>query len=69
MSTSADDVHRPSESPMEPNTAQQGRRRQQLHVWVSADEYRLLQRVAFDSDRTVSSVVRRLIRALRTRSG
>jgi hypothetical protein len=40
-------------------------RRQQLHVWVSGDEYRLLRKAASDTDRTVSSVVRRLIRALR----
>jgi hypothetical protein len=34
-------------------------------VWVSGDEYRLLRKAASDTDRTVSSVVRRLIRALR----
>ena len=44
-----------------------GKGRQQLHVWISASEYRTLRQVASDRDRSVSSLVRLLIRGLRNK--
>lgn len=41
--------------------------RHQLHVWISASEYRTLCQAASDSDRSVSSLVRLLIRGLRNK--
>jgi hypothetical protein len=44
----------------------QDTRRHQLHLWIGKEEYAFLQRLAQTDDEPVATVVRRIIRNLRT---